>query len=132
MRPFLRTTEIDMKNIRLFVLTAAATLILAAVAESQAPATGNAGNGKRLYETDGCYQCHGYAAQGGRDGPRLAATALNAQALIRYVRRPFGAMPAFTEKVLSEQDLTDIHAYLKAFPAAKAAKDIPLLDQLRE
>jgi mono/diheme cytochrome c family protein len=89
-------------------------------------------NGKRLFEADGCYQCHGYAAQGGRDGPRLAATALNAQALIRYVRRPFGAMPAFTEKVLSEQDLTDIHAYLKAFPVAKAAKDIPLLDQLRD
>jgi mono/diheme cytochrome c family protein len=121
-----------MKTIRLFVLTAAATLILAAVAESQAPATGNAGNGKRLFEADGCYQCHGYAAQGGRDGPRLAATALNAQALLRYVRRPFGAMPAFTEKVLSDQDLTDIHAYLRAFPAAKAAKDIPLLDQLRD
>jgi mono/diheme cytochrome c family protein len=41
-------------------------------------------------------------------------------------------MPAFTEKVLSDQDLTDIHAYLKAFPAARAAKDIPLLDQLRD
>jgi len=41
-------------------------------------------------------------------------------------------MPAFTEKVLSEQDLTDIYAYLKAFAAAKAAKDIPLLDQLRD
>jgi mono/diheme cytochrome c family protein len=121
-----------MKNIRLFVLAAAAMLMLAAVAESQAPATGNAANGKRLFETDGCYQCHGYAAQGGRDGPRLAATALNVPALVRYVRRPFGAMPAFTEKVLSDQDLTDIHAYLKAFPAAKAAKDIPLLDQLRD
>jgi mono/diheme cytochrome c family protein len=121
-----------MKKIALLVLTSAATLIFAAAAESQAPATGNATNGKRLFETDGCYQCHGYAAQGGRDGPRLAATPLNAQALVRYVRRPFGAMPAFTEKVLSDQDLTDIHAYLKAFPAAKAAKDIPLLDQLRD
>jgi mono/diheme cytochrome c family protein len=116
---------------RTLALTAVATLVLAAVAESQAPATGNAANGKRLYETDGCYQCHGYAAQGGRDGPRIAATALTGQALIRYVRRPFGAMPAFTEKVLSEQELTDIYAYLKAFPAAKPVKDIPLLDQLR-
>ena len=71
------------------------------------------------------------AAQGGRDGPRLAATALNAQALIRYVRRPFGAMPAFTEKILSDQELTDIYAYLKSLPAAKAAKDIPLLDQIK-
>jgi mono/diheme cytochrome c family protein len=80
----------------------------------------------------GCYQCHGYAAQGGRDGPRIAATALTVQAFIRYVRRPFGAMPAFTEKVLPEQDVTDIHAYLKAFPEAKPVKDIPLLDQLRD
>ena len=115
-----------------FAATVVVVLMLAAAAESQAPATGNPANGKRLYETDGCYQCHGYAAQGGRDGPRLAAIPLNVQALVRYVRRPFGAMPAFTEKVLSDQDLTDIHAYLKAFPAAKAAKDIPLLDQLRD
>jgi mono/diheme cytochrome c family protein len=123
-----------MKRMQLVVLTVAATLTLAAagVAESQSPATGNAGNGKRLYEADGCYQCHGYAGQGGRDGARIAATALTTQALIRYVRRPFGAMPAFTEKVLSDQELTDIYAYLKAFPAAKPAKDIPLLDQLRD
>ena len=113
-------------------LSSVAALFLAAFAEPQAPATGNAANGKRLFETDGCYQCHGYAAQGGRDGPRLAATALNEQALIRYVRRPLGGMPAFTAKVLSDQELTGIHAYLKAFPAAKAAKDIPLLDQLRD
>jgi ubiquinol-cytochrome c reductase cytochrome c subunit len=122
----------DMKKRRLFALTALATLIVVAAAESQTPATGNAGNGKRLYDTVGCYQCHGYAAQGGRDGPRLAATAMNVPALVRYVRRPLGAMPAFTEKVLSEQELTDIHSYLKTFPAAKPAKDIPLLDQLRD
>jgi mono/diheme cytochrome c family protein len=121
-----------MTKLTVLGLTSVAMLFLSAFAEPQAPATGNAANGKRLFEADGCYQCHGYAAQGGRDGPRLAAAALNAQALIRYVRRPFGAMPAFTEKVLSEQDLTDIHAYLKAFPVAKAAKDIPLLDQLRD
>jgi mono/diheme cytochrome c family protein len=121
-----------MKRIQLVVLTVAATLILAVAAESQSPATGNAGNGKRLYEADGCYQCHGYAGQGGRDGARIAATALTTQGLIRYVRRPFGAMPAFTEKVLSDQELTDIYTYLKAFPAAKPAKDIPLLDQLRD
>jgi mono/diheme cytochrome c family protein len=118
----------------LLTLTAAAMLVVVAAAQSQAPATpaGNSANGKRLYEADGCYQCHGFAGQGGRDGPRIAATALNAPALIRYVRRPSGAMPAFTEKVLSEQELTDIYAYLKTFPAAKAAKDIPLLDQLRD
>jgi mono/diheme cytochrome c family protein len=99
---------------------------------SVAASAEDSANGKRLYEKDGCYECHGYAAQGGRDGPRLAATSLSVQALTRYVRRPFGAMPAFTAKVLSDQELADIYAYLKSFPAAKPAKDIPILRQMQD
>jgi len=94
-------------------------------------ANGNIENGKRLFLRDGCWECHGYAGQGGRDGARLAATALNAQGLIRYVRRPTGAMPAFVEKVISDQELTDIWAYLKSMPAPKPAKDIPLLNEIK-
>ena len=94
-------------------------------------ANGNIENGKRLFLRDGCWECHGYAGQGGRDGARLAATALNAQGLIRYVRRPTGAMPAFVEKVISDQELTDIWAYLKSMPAPKPAKDIPLLSEIK-
>ena len=105
-------------------------LILASAALAQPP--GNAERGKRLFEKDGCYQCHGYMGQGGRDGPRVAATPLSAQALTRYVRRPLGAMPAFTEKVLPDPELRDIYAYLKSIPAAKPAKEIPLLNQLRD
>ena len=97
-----------------------------------APATPNAANGRRLFEKDGCYQCHGYAGQGGRDGARLAATAMNAQSFVRYVRAPFGAMPAFTAKVLPDEDLADIYAYLKSLPTAAAAKDIPALRRVRE
>jgi mono/diheme cytochrome c family protein len=111
------------------VFTAVA-LIFTGVAAAQSPA-GNADNGKRLFLRDGCWECHGYAGQGGRDGARIAATALNAQGLIRYVRRPAGAMPAFTEKVATDQELTDIWSYLKTLPAPKAAKDIPLLNQLK-
>ena len=48
------------------------------------------------------------------------------------MRRPLGAMPAFTAKVLSDQELTDIFSYVKAFPAARPASEIPLLNQLRE
>jgi mono/diheme cytochrome c family protein len=109
----------------------AAALVFIAAARQPPAGGGDAANGKRLYEKDGCYQCHGYAAQGGRDGARLASTTMAAPAFVRYVRRPFGAMPAFTAKVLPDQELADIYAYLKSFPAAKAAKDIPLLDQLR-
>lgn len=93
---------------------------------------GNAANGQRLFVKDTCYFCHGYAGQGGRDGARIAATALSAQAFIRYLRRPFGAMPAFTAKVISDQEVMDIHAYLKSLQVALPAKDIPLLNQLRD
>ena len=91
----------------------------------------NAENGKRLFVRDGCYQCHGYAGQGTIAGARLAPPVLNAQAMTRYIRRPAGAMPAFTDKVISDQEVADIYAYLKTIPAPKPVKDIPLLDQLR-
>jgi mono/diheme cytochrome c family protein len=100
------------------------------IAAAQSPA-GNAENGKRLFMKQNCYYCHGTTGQGSRDGARIAQTALNLQGVMRYVRKPTGQMPAFTEKVLPDKDLTDIYAYLKSLPAAKPAKDIPLLDQLK-
>ena len=89
---------------------------------------GNAENGKRLFLRDGCWECHGYAGQGGRDGARLASTVLTAPALIRYVRRPTGAMPAYIDKIISDQELTDIWAYVKTLPGPKPVKDIPILN----
>jgi mono/diheme cytochrome c family protein len=91
----------------------------------------NAENGKRVFVRDGCYECHGYAGQGTIAGARLAPPVLNAQGMIRYVRRPAGAMPAFTDKVLSDQEVNDIYAYLKTVPAPKPVKDIPLLNQIK-
>jgi mono/diheme cytochrome c family protein len=91
----------------------------------------NAENGKRIFVRDGCYQCHGYAGQGTIAGARIGPPVLNAQGMIRYIRRPAGAMPAFTDKVLSDQEVNDIYAYLKTMPAPKPVKDIPLLNQLR-
>jgi mono/diheme cytochrome c family protein len=91
----------------------------------------NAENGKRIFVRDGCYECHGYAGQGTIAGARLAPPVLNAQGMIRYVRRPAGAMPAFTDKVLSDQEVNDIYAYLKTIPAPKPVKDIPLLNQIK-
>jgi mono/diheme cytochrome c family protein len=117
-----------MKTLILFVVCAAAIF---AQGKSGASPEGDAANGKKLFLADGCYQCHGYAGQGGRAGARIGPPVLNAAGVIRYVRRPTGQMPAFTEKVISDQELTDIYAYLKTFPAAAPAKDIPLLDSLR-
>ena len=91
----------------------------------------NAENGKRLFTRDGCYECHGYVGQGTIAGARLAPPVLNAQGMIRYIRKPAGAMPAFTDKVLSDQEVNDIYAYLKTIPAPKPVKDIPLLNQIK-
>ena len=108
------------------------SLLKAQAANTAQPSPGNAANGQRLFAKSTCYFCHGSAGQGGVAGARIAATPLSAQGLIRYLRRPSGQMPAFTEKVISDQELTDIHAYLKSLPAAMPAKDIPLLNQLRD
>jgi mono/diheme cytochrome c family protein len=104
-------------------------LIFAGIAAAQQ--AGNADNGKKLFASKGCWECHGYAGQGSRDGARIAATVLTEQAFIRYVRKPSGAMPAFVEKILPDAQLTDIYAYVKSLPKPKAAKDIPLLNQIK-
>ena len=101
------------------------------VGAAQSAPTGNAETGKKIFMKQNCYYCHGTTGQGGRDGARIAQTALNLQGVVRYVRKPTGGMPAFTEKILSDQELTDIYAYLKSLPAAKPSKDIPLLDQIK-
>jgi mono/diheme cytochrome c family protein len=92
---------------------------------------GNPENGKRLFLKHDCYWCHGTAGQGSSAGARIGGTALNLQGVMRYVRQPTGSMPAFTDKVLTDQELTDIYAYLKSVQAPKAA-NVPLLNQLRE
>ena len=107
-------------------------LALGFLALAQPATNGNVEQGKRVFVKDGCYECHGYAGQGGRDGARLAQTAMPLPSFVRYVRRPAGAMPAFTQKVLSDQELADIYAYLKSLPAAKPGAEIPMLRSSRE
>jgi mono/diheme cytochrome c family protein len=118
-----------MKTISILVFLGA--FLCASLALPQTAPTGNAENGKRLFDKDGCYECHGFVGQGTKDGARIGPPVLNVQGLIRYVRKPTGAMPAFTEKVLTDAELTDIYAYLRSLPAPKAIKDIPLLNDLK-
>ena len=94
-----------------------------------AAAEGNADNGKKLWNTVGCYQCHGYSAQGGSAGPRLVPNPSSVASIVSYVRAPKGEMPPYTSKVLSDAQLTDIYAFLKTIPKPPDAKDIPLLNQ---
>ncbi len=89
---------------------------------------GNAENGKKLYAQYGCYQCHGYAAQGGV-GPRLAPRPLAFAALSKYVRQPTGEMPPYTAKVLSNNQLADVYAFLRSVPQPPPVDSIPILKE---
>jgi mono/diheme cytochrome c family protein len=128
-----------MGSARRFILTAAAAvLVLAgsgAVAQQASRASGkntpagNAENGRHLFMSVGCYECHGTAGQGGV-GPRLAPRPMELRALLAFVRNPPGrGMPPYSSKVLSDSDLADMHAYLETIPEPPPVKDIPLLSQ---
>lgn len=90
---------------------------------------GNADNGKQLFKKIGCYECHGSHGQiASRTGPALAPDPIPFDGFAAYVRHPTGSMPPYTEKVLSDQDLADIYAFLQSTSHAPAAKTIPLLN----
>ena len=91
-----------------------------ATAQPAAP-KGNADQGRKLYVSYGCYQCHGYEAQGSSaTGPRLGPRGLPFAAFSRYVRNPSNQMPPYTAKVVSDAELADIYAYVDSRPAPKA------------
>jgi cytochrome c553 len=112
------------------LIVLASVVALAVAPAAQSPAA-SAENGRKLYMKHTCYFCHGTAGQGSLAGARIASVARNVQSFTRYVRQPSGQMPAYTDKILSDQELADIFAYLRALPAAKPAREIPLLEQLR-
>ena len=90
---------------------------------------GNAENGKLLFTAYACYQCHGYLGQGSNAGARLAPKPLPLAAMIKYIRKPTGAMPPVTAKVVTDAEVADIRAYLETIPAPPDVKTIKLLNQ---
>jgi ubiquinol-cytochrome c reductase cytochrome c subunit len=115
------------------ILAVAVTLGLAAQAIAQnAPAdrsTGNADNGKKLYTTYYCYACHGTEGQGGRDGARIAPNPPSLATVRSYVRKPSGNMPPYSTRVVTDEELADIWAFLKTIPAPPPVRNIPLLNE---
>jgi mono/diheme cytochrome c family protein len=99
--------------------------------KSEAPPAGNAENGKKIFTKDGCYECHGREGQGAAQGagPRIGPLQLSFEGFTKYVHQPTGQMPPYTTKVISDQELADIFAYLRSRPKATSSKDIPLLNQ---
>jgi mono/diheme cytochrome c family protein len=96
--------------------------------KSEHSSAASAERGKKLFTSYGCYECHGRAAQGGV-GPRLGPDPLPLSFIEKYVRRPTGSMPPYTEKTVSNQDLADIFAFLKSLPEPPKEKSIPILNE---
>lgn len=98
--------------------------------DSDAPAsnlTGNDETGKRLFMKDGCYECHGILGQGSNGyGPRIGPDPISMQGIKNYLRNPSGNMPPYSAKIVSDQDVADIHAYLKSVARPVDIKNIPL------
>jgi mono/diheme cytochrome c family protein len=92
--------------------------------------SGDAANGKRLFMTVGCYECHGTTgAGGGPAGPRLAPNPLPFVGVKAKLRTASGRMPVFSEAVLKDAEIADIYAYLQSIPVGRSARDIELLNR---
>lgn len=116
---------------RILCALCASLLALTASVIAQVPApapAGNAQNGRKLFASNGCYECHGYEAQGATPtGPRLGPRPLAFAAFSKYVRQPTGQMPPYSNKIVTDTALADIYAFLQSLPAPQSAETIPLL-----
>jgi mono/diheme cytochrome c family protein len=83
--------------------------------------------GKAAFAKFGCWQCHGTVGQGGLAGPKLAPQPLPFEAFSAFVRTTNRQMPPFSEKILSDEDLGNIYAYISSLPPAPDYKTIPAL-----
>jgi mono/diheme cytochrome c family protein len=105
-------------------------LTFALAAQTPAPKaavpSGDAVNGRKIFDKYGCYQCHDHDAKGGA-GARLAPNPIPFAVFSRYVRKPTGEMPPYTIKVVSDQELADIYAFLQTIPAPPSAKSLAIL-----
>jgi mono/diheme cytochrome c family protein len=108
---------------KLLLLLAACAVL--ACAQSSA---GDAKHGKELFLSYACYSCHSFDGHGGA-GARLVPMPLNQTAFTAFVRNA-GRMPSYGPKVISDEKLADIYAYIKTLPVSPDAKNIPLIQEL--
>jgi mono/diheme cytochrome c family protein len=113
-------TDTRLRKLATSGLLVAAFLMVAAIGAKEGD------RDTRPFVTYGCYQCHGYAGQGGNSGPRLSA-AMPYEAFQQIVRFPYGVMPAYPRELLSDEKLRAIYSYVQSLPPAPELKDLPLL-----
>jgi ubiquinol-cytochrome c reductase cytochrome c subunit len=92
----------------------------------------SAEKGKAAFVQHGCWQCHGFVGQGSvasSGGKVLTRTEMPLETFVAFVRSTNRTMPPFSEKILPNEDLADIYAYLQSIPKPASYKSIPLLNQ---
>ena len=89
--------------------------------------SGDVQAGGERFESAGCYSCHSNQGQGVLHGPRIGPMPIRWERFAWYVRQPAGQMPPYSDVVLSEGDLADIHAFLEARPRPRPLAELPLL-----
>jgi mono/diheme cytochrome c family protein len=84
---------------------------------SSTAAQGNVEVGRKLWagNTLECNNCHGTEGQGGF-GPDLAGRRLSFEQFRHAVRTPWGIMPAYIEKQISDQDMMNLVAHFDSLP----------------
>jgi mono/diheme cytochrome c family protein len=109
----------------------AAALAAGGPARAQTAPAGNADDGKKIYLTVGCYECHGRDGQGGAfngPAPILAKTLLPFDAFKQQLREPSSEMPPYVDAVLPDAGVADLYAFLQSLPGPTPAKDIAILN----
>jgi mono/diheme cytochrome c family protein len=112
------------------VLAAALFALCGSTAWTQDGPPGDLDNGKRVYLATGCFTCHGRAGQGGAyngPAPALAKTAIPFEGFKMQMRNPSKDMPAYSEVVMSDQEIADIYAFMQSLPGRRDAKGIAVL-----
>jgi ubiquinol-cytochrome c reductase cytochrome c subunit len=106
-----------------------ASVTAAAPLAAQTSDTDVVAAGRALFMQKGCYECHGTLGQGAAPtGAALAPSPIPLDAMTAYIRHPKGQMPDYSEKILSNDDIAKIHAYLASVPANPPLSSIPLLN----
>lgn len=136
-----------MKNVfgaRELIVAGIALFSIAQLATTQAQeetSSGNAIAGQALYFDHACYGCHGYT---GETGVRalVGSAYLQTEEIFRtYLRLraeqnpllPSTQMPNYSQESLSDEDVSDLYAYLRTFEGnLPDLEDIPVLNEIIE
>jgi len=105
----------------------ASTAPSAVGANGDTPDEAAVAEGRALYASHQCWQCHGYEGQGSVAGVRIAPTLYPFEAFSRLVRHT-NLMPAYSPNVLSDEQLRLIYAWVSSVPEPPPLEEIPGLD----